>query len=403
MKLLQCLCLIVFAALPAKPQIPSVRLAPYVEGLTRPTDIQAPPDGSGRLFITQQAGVIRVVRNGALLEKPFLDISDKTEAEVERGLLGLAFPPDFAQSRVVYICYTEIEGDVVVARYRVKEDNPDEAAADSARVVIRVEHREHWNHNGGQLQFGPDGYLYLGVGDGGDMNDVLGSGQNPQSLLGKLMRFEVSARAAEAKAAPGNPFEGNPQYRPEIWALGLRNPWRFSFDRLTGDLYIADVGQDRAEEVNFQPAGSRGGENYGWSVMEGMQCFAPDTPGYVGECDPSPYVMPVVEYDREVGCSVSGGYVYRGTKFPGLAGWYLYADFCTGQIFGLRLKGETWEHHRVGNVPGVMITTFGQDTDGELYVADWRRGVVYRVEEEPVAEAPRGLGWPPQPGRPVRR
>ncbi|HBY60278.1 MAG TPA: glucose dehydrogenase [Solibacterales bacterium] len=394
--------LVLTASISAMAAIPAVRLSRYVEGLVRPTDIQMPPDGSRRLFITQQNGVIRIARNGELLEKPFLDISSKTEAEVERGLLGLAFPRDFSSSQVVYICYTEIEGDVVVERYRVKTGSPDEADPASGQILIRIDHKEHWNHNGGQLQFGPDGFLYLGVGDGGNVNDVLGSGQNPKVLLAKLMRLEVSASATAAKPAPGNPFENDPSRRPEIWAMGLRNPWRFSFDRLTGDLYIGDVGQDRAEEINFQPAASRGGENYGWSVMEGMQCFGPDAPGYIGECDPTPYVFPVLEYDREVGCSVTGGYVYRGTRNPSLFGWYLFADFCTGQIFGLRFDGAKWEHHRIGLAPTVMITTFGEDADGELYAGDWRRGVIYRVEEEPVEEVPRGVGRTPQPGRPVR-
>lgn len=355
----------------------SVRLRLIASGLRNPTDIQAAHDGTARLFFVEQQGVIRVFRGGALLPEPFLDIRSKILSGGERGLLGLAFPPDFAAKRYFYVYYTDLRGDSVVARYRVRSDNAD-LADPLSETVILTQRQPFANHNGGQLAFGPDGFFYVGFGDGGSAGDPQDNAQNPRTWLGKVLRVDTEGGRSGYRIPPDNPFASGAAALPEIWALGLRNPWRFSFDRETGDLWIADVGQNRLEEVNYQPASSRGGENYGWKIMEGSQCF-------VAGCRPDPsFVVPVHEYGRSEGISVTGGYVYRGLRYPGLRGLYIYGDFGSGRVWGLRREADRWVN-RLLLASGKAISTFGQDEEGELYLADHAVGEIYMVEGEPDA------------------
>jgi uncharacterized protein (TIGR03437 family) len=348
-------------------EIQVVRIASAVDA---PTDIQDAGDGSGRLFFVLQNGIIRIFRNGALVAQPFLDIRSKTRGRDEQGLLGLAFPPGFAQSRRFYVDYTDLNGDTVIAQYRVSE-NADVADATSEIVLLPIK-QPFANHNGGQVRFGPDGYLYIAMGDGGSGGDPMNNGQRRDTLLGKLLRIDVEADPGRVRIPPDNPFVNMAGARPEIWAYGLRNPWRFSFDRATADLWIADVGQETYEEVNFQPASSRGGENYGWNRMEGLHC-------YLQGCSMGGLTLPVAEYNHTLGCSVTGGFVYRGRVSPGLRGTYIYGDFCSGRIWGVERLGAQFLNRLLLNT-GFNITTFGQDAAGEIYLANSALGAIYRVE-----------------------
>ncbi|MBJ6749228.1 PQQ-dependent sugar dehydrogenase [Geomonas anaerohicana] len=354
------------AAAPASAGFPAkLALTPVVRGLKQPTSIVSARDGSKRLFVLEQPGRIRIIRNGALDPVPFLDITALVKSGGERGLLGLAFPPDFASSKTFYVDYTDRTGigNTVIASFKVG-DRPDRADPASRKQLLTIV-QPYANHNGGQLAFGPDGLLYIGMGDGGSGGDPHGNGQRLDTLLGKILRIDVTSDPSRYRL-PKNPF-GN-----EIWALGLRNPWRFSFDRGTGDLYIADVGQDEVEEIDFQPAGSGAGANYGWNIMEGDRCFKkPD-------CKQSGLTLPVAVYRHGKGdCSVTGGYVYRG-KSEALHGTYLYGDFCSGRIWGLRRVGGTWQVKLLVDTP-YAISTFGEDEDGELYLADYGSGTIYRI------------------------
>lgn len=357
-------------------QAQEIRLTPVVAGLSAPTDIQNAGDGSGRLFVVEQRGTIRIVRNGALLPNFFLDIRDRVSSGGERGLLGLAFPPGFAQSGRFYVNYTNASGNTVIAQYRVGAD-PDRADQGSEVPLLTV-NQPFANHNGGQLAFGPDGFLYIGMGDGGSGGDPQGHGQNPGSLLGKMLRVDVESSPGTVRIPPDNPFAmlaGGT--RPEIWATGLRNPWRFSFDAGTGDLWIADVGQNLYEEVNFQAASSPGGENYGWNRMEGLHCFQPN-------CSTEGLTLPVVEYPQTGGnCSVTGGYVYRGSS-AALRGFYIYGDYCSGMIWGIEQSGGgrlgASYQNRLLLDSDAQITTFGQDEARELYLANARSGQILRIE-----------------------
>jgi glucose/arabinose dehydrogenase len=330
--------------------------------------------GDERLFVIEQVGRIRIIEDGQLLETPFLDIQPKvTRAGNEQGLLGLAFDPNYAESGAFYVNYTsrEGDGDTVVARYQVSDD-PNVADPDSEQVILNIE-QPYENHNGGMLAFGPDGYLYIGMGDGGAGGDPLGNGQNLGALLGKMLRIDVST---EPYSIPeDNPFVDNADAMPEIWSYGWRNPWRFSFDRETGDFYIADVGQGEIEEVNFQPADSTGGENYGWNVYEGSQ------PYEGGGDDAEAYVFPFTEYDHSQGCSVTGGYVYRGTAVPELVGRYFFADYCSGVIWTAQRDGEEWMIEEFASW-GAQISSFGEDVNGELYVLTFDQGQIYKIVGE---------------------
>ncbi|MCC6904720.1 MAG: PQQ-dependent sugar dehydrogenase, partial [Anaerolineae bacterium] len=307
---------------------------------------------------------------GVLQPEPFLDIRDRvSDDSTETGLLGLAFHPDYEENGLFYVNYTT--GDRThISRFSVSATNPDMADPAAEQVLISVRQPAP-NHNGGQLAFGPDGYLYIGLGDGGAAGDLFGNGQNIETLLGAILRIDVNAGDPYAVPAD-NPFVQMPSARPELWAIGLRNPWRFSFDRLTGDLYIADVGQNRLEEVNVQPAASPGGENYGWPIMEAMSCFDTET------CVTDGLTLPVLEYSHDEGCSITGGYVYRGAARPDLAGVYFYGDFCYGTVWGARPgPGERWESAELASVGN--LSSFGEDESGELYATDLGSGTLYRL------------------------
>jgi len=343
-------------------------LAVVAEGLSNPLHLTAPA-GDSRLFVVEQAGRVRIVESGRLLETPFLDITDRVGSGGERGLLSIAFHPDYASNGYFYASYTDDGGDTRIERYSVTGD-PNVADPGSADSVLFVE-QPFSNHNGGLIVFGPDGRLYIGLGDGGSGGDPQGNGQNLETLLGALLRIDVDG--ADPFAVPAdNPFVGDPDGRDEIWAYGLRNPWRFAFDREAGDLYIADVGQNRWEEVNVVPADS-GGANFGWNIMEGAHCYVSDP------CDSSGLVLPAVEYGHGDGCSVTGGYVYRGSAIPEIRGHYFYSDLCSGFLRSFKFSDGAVSERREWNVgdPGSVLS-FGEDPDGELYLLS-ANGTVYKL------------------------
>ncbi len=301
------------------------------DGYSKPLYLTHSGDGTDRIFIVEQRGVIWILdRDRIQIEAPFLDISDRVRNRGEQGLLGLAFHPLYRENGHFFLHYSSNNGDTVISRFTVSED-PNIAEADSEEILL-TEEQPYANHNGGQIAFGPDGDLYIGLGDGGSGGDPLGNGQNTNTLLGAILRIDLD-EGYPYSIPDSNPFKDTDKGRPEIWAYGLRNPWRFSFDSLTGDLYIGDVGQNQWEEINYQPANSEGGENYGWNPMEGNHC-------YRSGCGPEAYIPPVAEYGHKDGCSVTGGYVYRGSLDPNLRGFYLYGDYCSGRICSLR-KSES--------------------------------------------------------------
>ena len=324
-----------------------------------------------RLFVVEQTGRITILQNGQRLSQPFLDISRQVESGGnEQGLLSLAFHPT-DHSRF-FVNYTDSQGDTRISEFAVSAQDPNQAAAHSERVLLTIA-QPYGNHNGGQIQFGPDGYLYVGMGDGGSGGDPEGHGQNKATLLGALLRLDVDQ--SQPYAIPSdNPFVNDPASRPEIWAYGLRNPWRFSFDRLTGDLYTADVGQNAWEELNFVAASlSSGGENYGWNRLEGTHCFN------LPVCRSTGTTLPIVEYDHNEGCSITGGYVYRGERFPSLSGHYFFSDYCGGVIWNLRQTGDGWQKNPLLETD-LNIASFGEDAAGELYVLDHADGDIYQLQ-----------------------
>jgi len=362
--------------------ITSVRVA---AGLTKPLHVTAPPLDPSRVFVVEQGGTIRIIKNGILQPKPFLDVSRRVACCEERGLLSLAFHPDYAHNGRFFVYYTAPNGDLTIARYTVSAV-PDLADPASEKILLTIPHPTYGNHNGGQLAFGPDGYLYAATGDGGGGGDPQEHGQSLTTLLGKQLRIDVDVDDKPYRAVPaGNPFPDAGDPYDLIWAYGLRNPWRFSFDRGTGDLYIGDVGQDTLEEVDVQTAGS-GGANYGWHVFEGGNCFDPDP---LAQC-PSPptgYTMPVLQYDHGEGCSVIGGFVYRGCALPDLRGTYFYSDYCSAFVrtFSGVMGGEaqspadrTADVHPAGGPTIDSVTSFGEDARGELYVVD-QDGEVFKI------------------------
>ena len=383
----------------AWPTISLVRIANNYQ-FNFPVYLTHANDNSGRMFVVGQHGVIRVIKSGSVLSTPFLDISSRIGIDSERGLLGMAFPPQYANKGYFYVYYTRVDGNNQVSRFHITS-NPDIANPSSEEPILTLPHPNFANHNGGQLAFGPDGFLYIGPGDGGSGGDPFGNAQNTNSLLGKLLRIDVEPHVA-VPAAPGannfylpllfgnlnssnnlpyrippnNPFVGQPNHRHEIWALGLRNPWRFSFDRQTGDLYIGDVGQDQMEEVDFQPASSQGGENYGWNILEGTLCYpnGPCTP-------PANYSPPVATYlhgaNDSIGCALTGGFVYRGSSYPALQGIYFYADYCSGRIWGMQKDNTGWHSQELLHT-NLNISSFGEDQAGELYILDIGGGI-YRI------------------------
>jgi glucose/arabinose dehydrogenase len=353
----------------SQPRNFEIDLIPIVEGgLVRPAYLTHA--GDDRLFVVEQPGRIRIIKDGQLLDQSFLDITDQVSTNGnERGLLSVAFHPDYKTNGQFFVNYTRRpDGATVIERYTVSSNDPDRADEQSGEVILIIAQPEQ-NHNGGLIKFGPDGYLYIGMGDGGgagDRHGTIGNGQDLSSLLGKMLRIDVTNQDPYA-IPPDNPF-GN-----EIWSYGWRNPWRFSFDRATGDVYLADVGQNAYEEVHFQPADSAGGENYGWRIMEGTHCFDPGQ-----GCDQSGLVLPVAEYSHaEGGCSITGGYVYRGLDYPVLNGAYFFGDYCSGIIWSLQRDGDQWLMTKRLEA-GVRISSFGEDANGELYVVD-HGGAVYRL------------------------
>jgi glucose/arabinose dehydrogenase len=378
---------------------PTISLDPVVNGLSNPVYVTNAGDGSGRLFIVEQAGRIKIIQNGSITGT-FLDITGRVLAPptggTEQGLLSVAFPPAYGSGKnYFYVYYTNKNGNNQVSRFYLGQD-PNTANPDSEEMIILFNHPTYNNHNGGQLAFGSDGYLYIGTGDGGGGGDPFNNAQNPNSLLGKLLRIDVEvlysppvldqfrlylplsinnsgAPALAYRIPPDNPFANTQGYLPEIWALGMRNPWRFSFDRANHDLWIGDVGQDNWEEVDYQPASSPGGENYGWDMYEGTSC-------YTAPCSPAGKMMPIFTYAHTNGnCSITGGFVYRGAAFPGMQGIYFFADYCTGTIWGIQKENTTWVSSILPTGTAYNISSFGEDQAGELYAVNRTGGALYHL------------------------
>ena len=360
---------------------PSIFVNEVTDGLSAPVDITNAGDGSNRLFVVEQAGRIKIIKNGTLLNTPFLDLTGKNRVLTgsERGLLGLAFPPGYATKGYFYVNYTrQPDGATIVARYFRDAANPDLANPDSEQILLKISQPAP-NHNGGKLAFGlNDNFLYISTGDGGSGNDPNNHGQRTDTLLGKILRIdpETTPPNRPYNIPASNPFVGSSP-RDEIWALGLRNPWRFSFDRETGDIYIGDVGQGAFEEIDFQPAASTGGENYGWKIFEGPIC-RPPTAGCIA---PANYVPPIHSYahPNDNCASVTGGHVYRGPTYPDMQGIYFFAGYCNGQIWGLqRDNGGMWQAKML-LTDLRTITSFGEDEAGELYIIQANTGTVYQI------------------------
>ena len=343
----------------------SLRLQTVTAVLSSPVFLTAPTGDVGRLFIVEQGGLIRILNSldGTPRATPFLDVAGLIVTGGEQGLLGMAFDPNYAGNGRFYIYYTNTAGDIVIARYGVST-NPDIANAGAQAILKTIAHPTNQNHNGGMLAFGPDGCLYAGIGDGGGSGDPNGNAQNTNSLLGKILRLDPETGSA---CGTDNPFANGTGGAPEVWSFGLRNPWRFSFDRSTGVLYIGDVGQDQREEVDAVVGPNAGqGVNFGWNIMEGFACFNPPS-----GCNSSGLTPPILDYSHDAGaCSVTGGYVYRGTLNPAVNGSYFYADYCAGFVRSFQLQGgrpssqNTWPLLS----PGGQITSFGEDARGELYI-----------------------------------
>ncbi len=349
-----------------------VTLTKVVDGLDQPVALTfAPGDPQRRLFVVEKMGLVRILADGRLqpATAAFLDVRDRVSGSTEQGLLGLAFHPDFARTRRFYVNFTDRKGDTRVVELAARADDPDHADPTSARELLAV-HQPYANHNGGDLVFGPDGKLYVGLGDGGAAGDPHGNGQNDAALLGKMLRLDVDAERGERP-------------RPVVVAKGLRNPWRYSFDPATGDLWIADVGQNRWEEIDVLPAAALAAAtpaNFGWNAMEGRHCYARRN------CDATQYVAPILEYSHDEGCSITGGFVYRGHALPALTGAYFYADFCTSIVRSARRDRsgslrDSWEWRPALDPQSQLanISSFGEDADGELYIISLR-GIIYRLD-----------------------
>jgi glucose/arabinose dehydrogenase len=347
-----------------------------VTGLDQPLAIANARDGSGRLFIAEQGGRIRIVKDGKLQDGAFLDVADEISTGGERGLLGLAFHPGYPTDPRLFVDYTDVNGDTQVSSFTVDPSNPDRLDRASEVKILFVK-QPYPNHNGGALAFGPDGMLYISLGDGGSGGDPQGNGQSLQTLLGKMLRIDVDRTANDLKYAipPDNPFAGGGSgARQEIWLLGLRNPWRMSFDRATGDFWIGDVGQGAWEEIDVQRAGKPGGTNFGWNAMEGRHCYQPSS-----GCENAAYTLPVTEYGHDQGCTVIGGYVDRGTAEPALAGGYYFADYCSGRVWAIDATKNSVETPTVVAETNHSFAAFGEDEAGELYAVDIGRGELLRL------------------------
>jgi glucose/arabinose dehydrogenase len=345
--------------------------------LSKPVFITHSGDNNGRLFIVEKTGRIRVIRQGTLRGTPFLNLSGKVSTGSEQGLLGLAFHPDYGNNGKFYVDYTDVNGDTVIAEYHRSTDA--NVADPTGRVLLKID-QPYSNHNGGMLAFGPDGYLYIGMGDGGSSGDPQNRAQSVNSRLGKILRIDVTdpAGAQQYTIPPDNPYVGINGY-DEIWSIGVRNPWRFSFDSRTGDLWIGDVGQDRFEEIDRSTAGSGGGRklNYGWPSLEGTSCFKPMT-----GCNKTGKTPPIAVYSHSLGCSVTGGYVYRGLAYRGLVGGYLFGDFCSGRIWALRAHGPASQAPVLMADTSISISSFGEGPDGTIYVTDLGSGDIWAIVAE---------------------
>jgi glucose/arabinose dehydrogenase len=358
------------------PEAVSVYFEVVADRLAAPLAVTHAGDGSGRIFVVEQRGQIRIVRDGELAGDPFLNIGDRITSGGERGLLGLAFHPSYPDDPRLFVNYTDLNGDTVISSFEVGAD-PDRADAASEVVLLRID-QPYPNHNGGAVAFGPDGYLYISTGDGGSGGDPHDNGQRLDTLLGKILRIDVDGATGDARYAvpPDNPFVDVADAAPEIWLLGLRNPWRMSFDRETGDLWIGDVGQGEWEEVDVARGGV-GGLNFGWRRVEGFECFDGD------DCDDPSYVMPVTAYGHDLGCSVVGGIVYRGTDQPLLTGGYIYSDWCGGNVWLLDPIGDGPVDGRLVVEPGRGISAIGEDESGEPYATDLDAGELLRIVATP--------------------
>ncbi len=365
---------------PSISDLPPLGFTQIASGLSLPVSITHAGDSTGRLFTTHRGGEIMIYNGAQVLPTPFLDITSLIAMNGgEQGLLSIAFHPNYSSNGYFYIFYTrKSDGALVIARYHISSD-PNIADASSASILLTIPHPGATNHNGGQLQFGPDGYLYISTGDGGTGG---GNSQSGSSLLGKILRIDVD-NTAPYEIPVDNPFISNAAVADEVWALGLRNPWRFSFDKLTGDLMIADVGQSNWEEVNFQASTSAGGENYGWPCYEGFHTIGNPT-----SCTLGTITEPILEYSHSLGCSISGGYRYRG-EYPFINGVYFYGDFCTGRIWGSETNGTSWVSTELADTD-YGISTFGEGEDGSLYVADYFGGKIYKLQASGFSDVPVG-------------
>ena len=338
------------------------------KSLDQPVYVTGAGDASGRLFVVEKAGRLRIVRNTTVNRTPFLDITDRVGANgSEQGLLSVAFHPRFKENGLLFVDYTNKAGNTVISRFQAKADSADPA---SEQILLTID-QPYANHNGGLVKFGPDGFLYIGMGDGGSAGDPQNNAQNAQVLLGKMLRIDVDQGSPYAIPA-GNPF-ANGGGRGEIWTIGMRNPWRYSFDRATNDLYIGDVGQNTYEEIDFQAANSGAGANYGWPITEATHCFRD------ANCDATGTIAPIAEYSHEQGCSVTGGYVYRGSVFATLQGVYLFGDYCTGRIWGLQRQADgSWAQRELLKT-SLQISSFGEDDRGEVYVTNLGDNGLYQI------------------------
>ena len=369
--------LILIASQPAAAVTPTTAtLTPVAGGFDRPVLVTHAGDASGRLFVVEQSGRIKIVQGGVTLSTPFLDISDRISLGGERGLLGLAFHPSYETNHRFFVYYTRLNGDTVVDEYRSSTIDPNVAPSSTARRILTVA-QPYSNHNGGHIAFGRDGYLYIGLGDGGGSGDPGNRAQRLDTLLGKLLRIDINGTTAKKayRVPRSNPYVGRYGLN-EIWARGLRNPWRWSFDRATGDLWIGDVGQNSWEEVDraWASKGWGKGKNYGWHVMEGFHCYAP-----ASGCNKTGRTLPLLEYSHSYGCSVTGGYVYRGPSSPALYGRYVFGDYCSGRIWTVARSATKPAAEQLLVDTSLNISSFGEDEAGGLYVVDHSGGTIYRL------------------------
>lgn len=351
---------------------PAIQLGLFAKGLVSPTDIVSTDNkDDSNLYVLEQSGLIRVIdKSGTLSLQPFLDISQSVENSGEMGLLGVGFHPNFTQNPYFYVNYIDNNQETIISRFTVSAGKAD---IESEKVLLKIP-QPYANHNGGSLRFGPDGYLYISLGDGGSAGDPGNRAQDKNVLLGKILRIDVD-KGDPYDIPPTNPFINQIGVKPEIWSYGLRNPWRMNFDKTTGDLYIADVGQATIEEINMQPK-DNGGQNYGWRCYEGTAKYNLD-----GCLDSSNYTFPIFEYDHNEGrCSIAGGYVYRGKKYSALVGKYFYGDFCGGQLYYADKSGDKWQQH-LAIKTSYAFNAFGEDNNNELYVADYNTGNIYKISD----------------------